>query len=130
MRAAVAIGQQPTWQDALAEATSQMPIVPSGETIDLTFLFASSTYAKEFPELVAGVRRATEARLVIGCSSQGIIGTGREDEVQPALDLPSFSLPGAALRPVRLVQDSLEQGSGAAAWHGMTRVSPDDVTAW
>jgi small ligand-binding sensory domain FIST len=130
MRAAVAIGQQPTWQDALAEAISQMPIVPSGETTDLTFLFASSTYAKEFPELVAGVRRATEARLVIGCSSQGIIGTGREVEGQPALALLSFSLPGAVLRPVRLVQDALEQCSGAAAWHGMTRVSPDDVTAW
>jgi len=74
MRAAVAIGQQPTWQDALAEATFRMPSVPSGETIDLAFLFASSDYAEELPELVASARRATRARLLIGCSSQGIIG--------------------------------------------------------
>jgi small ligand-binding sensory domain FIST len=130
MRAAVAIGQQPTWQDALAEATSQMPIVPSGETIDLTFLFASSAYAEGFPELVASARRATGARLLIGCSSQGIIGTGREVEGQPALALLTFSLPGAVLRPVRLAQGTLEQCSGPEAWHGMTRVPPDDATAW
>ncbi len=130
MRAAGAIGQQPTWQDALAEATSQMPIVPSGETIDLAFLFASSDYAEEFPELVASARRATRTRLLIGCSSQGVIGTGREVEGQPALALLTFSLPGAVLRPVRLAQSTLEQCRGPEAWHGMTRVSPDDVTAW
>ncbi len=130
MRAAGAIGQQPTWQDALAEATSQMPVVPSGETIDLAFLFASSDYAEEFPELVASARRATRARLLIGCSSQGIIGTGREVEGQPALALLTFSLPGAVLRPVRLAQSTLEQCRGPEAWHGMTRMSPDDVTAW
>ncbi len=130
MRAAVAIGQQPTWQDALAEATSLMPIVPSGETIDLAFLFASSVYAEEFPELVASARRATRARLLIGCSSQGVIGRGREVEGQPALSLLTFSLPGAVLRPVRLAQGTLEQCRGPEAWYGMTRVSPDDVTAW
>ncbi len=77
MRAAVAIGQQPTWQDALAEAMSQMPIVAIGETIDLAFLFASSDYTEELPELVASARRATRTRLLIGCSGQGVIGTGR-----------------------------------------------------
>lgn len=130
MRAAVGIGQQTTWQDALAEATSQMAIVPSDETIDLAFLFASSDYAEEFPELVASARRATRARLLIGCSSQGVIGTGREVEGQPALALLTFSLPGAVLRPVRLVQGTLEQCRGPEAWHGMTRVLPDDATAW
>jgi len=130
MRAAVAIGQQPTWQDALAEATSQMPMVQSGETIDLAFLFASSEYAKEFPELVADARRATRTRLLIGCSSQGIIGTGREVEGQPALALLTFSLPGAVLRPVRLTQSTLEQCRGSGAWHGMTGAAPDEVTGW
>ncbi len=130
MRAAGAIGQQPTWQDALAEATSQMPIDPSGETLDLAFLFASSDYAEEFPELVASARRATRARLLIGCSSQGVIGTGREVEGQPALALLTFSLPGAVLRPVRLARGTLEQCRGPEAWHGMTRVSPDVVSAW
>jgi small ligand-binding sensory domain FIST len=130
MRAAVAIGQQPTWQDALAEATSLMPIVPSGEDIDLAFLFASSVYAEEFPELVASARRATRARLLVGCSSQGVIGTGREVEGQPALALLTFSLPGAVLRPVRLAQGTLEQCRGPEDWYGMTRVSPDDVNAW
>lgn len=130
MRAAVAIGQQPAWRDALADATSQMPIVPSGETIDLAFLFASSDYAEEFPELVASARRATRARLLIGCSGQGVIGTGREVEGQSALALLTFSLPGAVLRSVRLAQGALEQCRGPEAWHGMTGVSPDDVTAW
>jgi small ligand-binding sensory domain FIST len=130
MKAAAAIGQQPTWQDALAEATSLLPVTPSDETVDLAFLFASTDYAEEFPELVAGARRATRARLLIGCSSQGVIGTGREVEGQPALALLTFSLPGAVLRAVRLTQSTLEQHHGPEAWRGMTRVPPDDVTAW
>ena len=130
MRAAVAVGQQPTWQDALAEATSQMPVVPSGEPVDLAFLFASSEYSEEFSALIDGARRATRARLLIGCSSQGVIGTGREVEGRPALALLTFSLPGAVLRPVRLAQGALEQCRGPAAWHGLTRVSPNDVSAW
>jgi small ligand-binding sensory domain FIST len=126
----MAIGQQPTWQEAIAEATARMPIVPNGETIDLAFLFASSAYAGQFHELVASARRATRPRLLIGCSSQGVIGTRREVEGQPALVLLTFSLPGAVLRPVRLAQGTLEQCSGPEAWHEMTRVPPDDATAW
>jgi small ligand-binding sensory domain FIST len=126
----MAIGQQPTWEEAIAEATARMPIVPNGETIDLAFLFASSAYAGQFHELVASARRATRPRLLIGCSSQGIIGTRREVEGQPALTLLTFSLPGVVLRPVRLAQGTLEKCSGPEAWQGMTRVPPDDDTAW
>lgn len=130
MRAAVAIGQQPTWQDALAEGDVPDADCSEREIIDLAFLFASSDYAEEFPELVAGARRATRTRLLIGCSSQGVIGTGREVEGQSALALLTFSLPGAVLRPVRLTQSTLEQCRGSEAWRGMTRVAPDDVTGW
>lgn len=59
MRTTVATDQQATWHDALAKATSQMPVVPSRETIDLAVLFANVDYAEKLPESSASARRAT-----------------------------------------------------------------------
>ena len=130
MRAAAAIAQRPHGRDALAEATSQMPLLSSGEVVDLALLFASSEYVEEFPELVTNVRSATGARFLIGCSGQGIIGVGREVEGEPALALLALSLPGAVLSAVRLSQGDLERSHRPEEWHRLTGVLPDDVNAW
>ena len=130
MRAAAAIGQQATWQAALAEATSAMSWGSGREEVDLLFLFASPAFAEDFPALAGGARRAVGARLLLGCSGQGVIGPAREVEGQPALALLAFSLPGARRRPVRLTQGTLERCRGPEDWHEATGVDPDEVTAW
>jgi len=129
MRAAAAIGQQPTWQAALAEATSRMSL-EDGEDRDLAFLFASPTYAEELPELVVAAHRATRARILLGCSGQGVIGAGREVEGQAALSLMAFSLPDAVLRPVRLTQGVIERCRRPEDWHDATGVGPGEAAAW
>lgn len=73
-KAVAAIGQHPSWQGALAAATSKMPVLSGDEAVDLAFLFASSEYADEFADLLASAREATRARVLVGCSSQGVIG--------------------------------------------------------
>src|SRR2546428_2324456 len=129
MWAAAAIGQQQTWQAALAEAISRMP-PGDGEAHDLAFLFASPAYAEDFPELVAAARRATRARILLGCSGQGVIGAGREVEGHPALSLLAFALPGAVLRPVRLTQAVIERCRRPEDWHDATGVGPGAAAAW
>ena len=130
VRAAAAMGQHPAWQGALAEATSRLPMLPRDEVADLTFLFASAEYADEFPELISSARDATPARVLIGCSSQGVIATAREVEGEPALALLAFSLPRASLRPVRLTRDHQDRCRTPEDWQEATGVKPRDVTAW
>ena len=129
MRSAAGIGQQQTWQAALAEAASRISL-GDGEAHELAFLFASPAYAAEFPDLVAAARRVTRARVLLGCSGQGVIGDGREVEGDPALSLLAFSLPDALLRPVRLTQGVLERCRSPEDWHAATGVGPQDAAAW
>ncbi len=129
-KAVAALGQHPSWQGALAEATSKMPVLARDEAVDLAFLFASAEYADEFADLVASAREAPRARVLIGCSSEGVIGTAREAEGEPALALLAFSLPDAVLHPVRLTQQSRDRCRRPADWHRAAGVEPRDVNAW
>ena len=129
MRATAGIGQQQTWRAALAEATARMP-PGNGEAHDLAFLFASPAYAEDFPDLVAAARRATRARILLGCSGQGVIGAGREVEGRPALSVLAFALPDAVLRPVRLTQGVIERCRRPEDWHEATGVGPGGAAAW
>ncbi len=130
MRVAAAIGRQRMWQAALTEAVSQMTPPAGGGQADLAFLFASAAYAEEFPHLVAAARRAVGARLLVGCSGQGVIGPGREVEGEPALAILAATLPDAALRAVRLTQGTLERCRNRGHWYETTGVAPTDLTAW
>jgi small ligand-binding sensory domain FIST len=115
MKAQAALATGRDWRQGLEEACSRLTIVGS-EPIDLALLFATSEYEAEYPELLAEVRRRTGARVLIGCSGQGIIGPAREVENEPALALQVFSLPGALLRPARLAPEDLEGEESRSRW--------------
>ncbi len=131
MKANAAISEQAKWQDALSELKAQLPILTEDDQqIDLAFLFASPHFSHEYSQMVADVRGATGARLIIGCSGQAIIGPSREIERQPAVSLLVFSLPGASLRPVRLTQSHLEVNHGIEEWQKVMGTAPEEVKAW
>src|SRR5919202_5137817 len=101
-RAAVAVDVD--WERAVHTVLAQTRgIIP-----DLAILFASAAYAEHFPQLVRRAWSETGASTLIGCSGQGIIGSGREVEDVPALVLLTMALPGAVLQSVRLTQEMVE----------------------
>src|SRR5687768_11845264 len=91
MNSEAAIGTGDTWREALTSATSQLSMLRDGPGIDLAVLFASPDYAPDYADLVAEAKRLTGASVLVGCSGQGVIGTGREVENEPALALEVFS---------------------------------------
>ena len=107
MQAEAAIGVGPEWHEALTAALAQTTLPKSGDGVDLALLFASQDYLENFPQLLSEVRRLTGARVLIGCSGQGVIGPTREIEHGPALALQLFSLPGVELRTSKVTQVNL-----------------------
>ena len=98
----------------VAEALyAKLPILGDGAEIDLAFLFTSDAYLEELPELLPAIKARVGAKVLLGCSGQGLIGPGREEERQPAMSLQVLSLPGATLTPLRL--DAAEAGGPDAA---------------
>src|SRR5438309_11748029 len=108
MRICAARAQHTEWWDALADVIGEIPLLFGEHEVHLALLFASAEYRPEFPDLVARARQLTSARLLVGCSGQGVIGAGKEIEGEPALALLAFSLPGAELTAVHLTQEDLE----------------------
>ena len=130
MRTGAAVAQHPDWRDALTDLVGQIPLLAGEDEVHLALLFASSEYREEFPDLVTRARHLTGARLLVGCSGQGVIGAGREVEGEPALALLAFSLPEAELTAVHLTQEELESCRTPQDWHRLTAVAPDDASAW
>jgi len=130
-RAAAALAQGSDWESALeAVLRSARGVVDEPGGVDLALLFASAAYQDRLPDIVRRARSETGASVLAGCSGVGIIGQGREIEQDPAISLLSLSLPGAALRPVRVTQDLLKQSSAPADWHALAGVGPEAVNAW
>lgn len=122
----IAPGQ--TWEEALDGALAQ-----AGERVqgaDLLLLFLSSALLPHYRELLARLRELTAARLLVGCSGQGVIGTAREIEHRPAVAVLGLTLPGASLRVGHVTQEQIERCATAADWHALLGVHPDDVNAW
>ena len=128
MKAAAAIARNTDWRVALREAVTR--VTADVEDADLAVLFASASYAHEFPELIEHAQQALRPRVLIGCSGQGVIGPSTEVEGEPALALLAVSLPGALLAPRHLSQAELQQCDSPDAARELLGVAPDDVKAW
>jgi small ligand-binding sensory domain FIST len=130
-QAQAAVAQDGDWERALEAVLGQTTgVAEHGGGIDLAFLFASASYGDDLPVLVRRARSATGARVLVGCSGQGIIGPSREIEGEPAVALLSLSLPGAELHGVRLTQSAIEERLRPGEWYEATGVDPDAAHAW
>jgi small ligand-binding sensory domain FIST len=124
--ARAAVAEDVDWERAVHKVLAQTRgIVP-----DLTILFASAAYAEHFPHLVRRAWSETGASTLIGCSGQGIIGSGREVEDVPAVALLTMALPGAVLRPVRVTQQMVERCTTPDDWRAQLALHPEEVNAW
>jgi len=66
---------------------------------DLCAVFVSHHYGGAIEELGQRLKRATGAKVVVGCTGESIIGGDREVEDEPALSVWCAALPGTELRP-------------------------------
>jgi small ligand-binding sensory domain FIST len=99
-------------------------------TADLAIVFASYHYREDYPAILAAIAGRAPARVTVGCSGQGIIGTGIEAEQTPAISVMSLALPGVELGGSRLEQPMLATVSGPAGWYGLLGREPREVNAW
>ncbi len=93
---------------------------------DLAVVFASHHHGPEFTELLHGIREGTDARNLIGCTAESIIGPDREVERSPALALWAARLPGVRILPFVLDQDDLHRMDRPEDWHDRVGVPPDE----
>ncbi len=94
---------------------------------DLVLFFASYHHSERYPEIVQTIHERLRPGILLGCSGQAVITTGREIENAPGLTLLSLSLPEAALSLKRVTQADLDGGTPLP---DLIQPDGDDVNAW
>lgn len=128
MSARAAIVSSTEWRPAVDRIVAEVAL--QEQETHLALLFASSDYCADFPDLLQEARRRMNARLLVGCSGQGVIGLDREIERQPALSVVAFSLPGAHLNALRISQTDVEECTEPEHWRQLTGLNQSDVNGW
>jgi small ligand-binding sensory domain FIST len=113
MKAEAALATGANAAEAVDSLLAQLPMLDGESDVDLAFLFTSDFYAAELPEVLPRLKARTGARVMLGCSGQGLIGPAKEEEQQPAMSLQVLSLPGATLTPLYLTaEEALSPDAG------------------
>ncbi|HXV13796.1 MAG TPA: FIST N-terminal domain-containing protein, partial [Candidatus Krumholzibacteria bacterium] len=68
-----------------------------GEHADVAFVFVNAALAPRAETLAANLKRAIGARVLVGCTGEGVIGPAHEIEDQPALAVVAAQLPGVEI---------------------------------
>lgn len=80
------------------------------DRFDMAFVFFSSHFNHDIRDMSALLLSRLKPRLLVGCTAEGVIGSGREFENEPAIALVAAHLPGVELTPFTLLP-------AASDWH-------------
>ncbi len=78
-----------------------------GEHADIAFVFVNAALAPRAQTLAANLKRAIGARVMIGCTGEGVIGPAHEIEDQPALAVVAAQMPGVEIEPFAIPKRDL-----------------------
>jgi small ligand-binding sensory domain FIST len=78
-----------------------------GEHADFALVFPSAHFAPRAEGLVANLKRAIGARVMIGCTGEGVIGPAHEIEGRPAVAVVAAQFPGVDVTPFALPRADL-----------------------
>ncbi|MBX3396324.1 MAG: FIST C-terminal domain-containing protein [Phycisphaerae bacterium] len=109
-----------------ADAVSEVCDAVTGVKPDLALLFVSPHFEDECDEILSGVLERTNARNLIGCTGDGIIGNGREVEQAPAIALWTAELSHTRIMPFVLDADDLNQFDEDEHWTDRVCAVPDE----
>lgn len=107
---AAALSNRPALPAALDEACQELKATLAGQTPDLACVFVSHHYADQFDILAEELKKKLNARILIGCAGESIVGGARECEDQPALSVWCGVLPGATLTTFHMTFEQTPDG--------------------
>jgi small ligand-binding sensory domain FIST len=101
-----------------------------GGKASCVFAFVSSDWRPHLADFLEIVQIHGRAPLVIGCSADGLIGVGEEDENVSGFSLLFLNLPNTDVRCTEVSQSEVEEAGGSGYWSDVTGITPEDVSGW
>jgi len=85
--------------DLALQIRTQFGAITESQTIDLVIVFLSTHFTQLVREIVGGLRSALNPEVLLGCTTEGVIGREEEIEDSPAITLVAALLPEIELAP-------------------------------
>ncbi|MGH2700877.1 MAG: FIST signal transduction protein [Actinomycetota bacterium] len=114
MKIGAALSTKPDARNAAAEATLEAARRLGDRHPSLAIVFASAHHAPQAEAVVDAVHEAATPQALAGCVAEGVVGTGKEVEAQPAVSVWLASLE----TEVRTFHSQFTQTGGHAAFSG------------
>ncbi len=128
-RAASAIVRTTYDEGRVAETVRQCREDLGGDP-SLVFAFASSDWKPHLREFLDTVQVDGHAATVVGCSGDGLIGTGEEDENVSGFSLLFLRLPHTRIATSALGNEELYRVENGATWDSVTGVPRESDGGW
>ncbi len=111
------ISTDPDARAAARECARAVHQALDGVRADVAVLFATPSAMAQAQEVLAALDDGLAPATLMGCTAEGVIGTGREVEQEPAMSLWAASLPGVRIEPFALdVREAPDGGVVVAGW--------------
>ena len=127
MKWACGLSRRVDARQALAEATDSV-LEQLGGPPDLALVFVSDHYAAALDRIPGWAQSLLSAQHLLGCSSSGVVGAGKEVERSEAISIIGARLPGVRVAPFHLA--SVPRGPEPEIWLELTGLRPDDATGF
>jgi small ligand-binding sensory domain FIST len=114
VKVGAALSIRPDARSAAVEATLQAARRLGEREPNLAIVFASAHFAPQAEAIVDAVHEAATPQALAGCVAEGVVGTGKEVEAQPAVSVWLASLE----TKVRTFHCKFSQTNGHAAFSG------------
>lgn len=97
----------------------------------LVLVFVSSAFSEEVQRIPDMLKSHFPKALALGCTAQGVIGNGLEEERRPAIALMAVHLPKTKITPFRITQENLPSPDDSPdAWTDLIGLSPENQTSF
>jgi small ligand-binding sensory domain FIST len=101
-----------------------------GDKPTLGFIFATEDYQNHWADFSEILRVHGHLPILVGATSNGIIGTNREMEGQPGFSALFLRLPETKVKVIPVTNEMVEASGGARYWHQQTGLGATEVSTW
>ncbi|MCH7745889.1 MAG: hypothetical protein IIC84_07450, partial [Chloroflexi bacterium] len=128
MKWSSAVSESSSLAEAVAECASVIRDELGDKTPDLIVAFVSAHHSAEYESVPKLVRAHLSGGTLIGCSTGGVIGAGREVENRAGFSMAAAHLPDVNLTPFHVEDAALPDGDAAPdEWHALFGTSANDA---
>jgi small ligand-binding sensory domain FIST len=109
-RVGAGLSASPEAAEAASEAAREARAALRDAQVDLAFLFLSGEHFVDAEDALAAAERELDARHLVGCVAQGVVGRTTELESGPGAAIWTAALPGAEIETFHSVAVGTEEG--------------------